>query len=80
MLNRLKIVVEEDGASYVVKYVGKDAAKADAALREPSANRRAFFNQPAPIQYNRPTVAPKAAAVSESAQEEPKQESKSKKK
>lgn len=60
-MNRLRIVIEESGPdAYEVKYVGSDLVKAEAALREPSANKRALFNRPAPTQFNRQVIAPKA--------------------
>jgi hypothetical protein len=57
-MNRLRIVVEETGpGAYVVVYVGRDAGKAQEALREPTPNYRALYNYPKASKYNRRTIA-----------------------
>src|SRR5688572_5503632 len=77
-MNRLRIVVEETGPGvYEVVYVGRDAGKAQAALREPTANCRALFQYPKPSKYNRvvlPGTAPSAPIEVNAAVEEPAEE------
>lgn len=69
-MRRLKFVVEETGPGlFEVRYCGQDAAKADEALRAPTARTRALFNYPSPIAYNRPVIAkPVEAALTEAPQ------------
>lgn len=63
-MNRLRIVVEETGPdTFQVIYCGTDRAKGEAALHEPSRNRRALFVKPGVSQFNRPISAAAAAPV-----------------
>ena len=63
-MNRLRIVIEEAGGLYEVKYVGHDAGAAQEALHEPTANRRALYVYPHPTQYNRPILEGQTIPVS----------------
>lgn len=55
-MNRLRIVVEEAGGVYEVKYIGRDAGLAQQALSTPTPNKRALFVYPHPVQFNRRLV------------------------
>jgi hypothetical protein len=80
-MNRLRIVVEEDGPdSYRTIYCGTDAGQADQALRSPTTARRALFIKPSVSAYNRPLLVQAQAEPAAAPVVEPPQEPKKKKK